>query len=99
MILSIIGLWYLFILLLIVGKGVVDEYSKVRLVGFNPIYKRVVAEFTHPSKGKITIAKGLPAKVLDTAGRHDVISFPIPYETQFFTFPIIYLCNKFDRWR
>lgn len=43
------------------------EYSKVRLVGFNPIYKRVVAEFTHPTVGNITIAKGLPAKVLNTA--------------------------------
>ena len=37
-------------------------------MGFNPIYKRVVAEFTHPSKGRIIIAKGLPAKVLNTEG-------------------------------
>lgn len=43
------------------------EFSKVRLVGFNPIYKRVVAEFTHPALGTVTIAKGLPAKILDTA--------------------------------
>jgi H+-transporting ATPase len=43
------------------------EFTKVRLVGFNPIYKRVVAEFTHPVLGNVTIAKGLPAKVLDTA--------------------------------
>ena len=43
------------------------EFTKVRLVGFNPIYKRVVAEFTHPVLGNVTIAKGLPAKILDTA--------------------------------
>jgi H+-transporting ATPase len=36
-------------------------------VGFNPIYKRVVYEYTHPKIGTITIAKGLPNKVLDTA--------------------------------
>jgi H+-transporting ATPase len=49
------------------GQKVCAEYSKIRIVGFNPIYKRVVAEFTHPQKGKVTIAKGLPAKVLDTS--------------------------------
>ncbi|CAM9119803.1 unnamed protein product, partial [Ectocarpus fasciculatus] len=43
------------------------EFTKVRIVGFNPIYKRVVAEFTHPTLGSVTIAKGLPAKVLNTA--------------------------------
>lgn len=43
------------------------DYTKVRNVGFNPIYKRVLYEYTHPSIGRITIAKGLPTKVLDTA--------------------------------
>lgn len=43
-----------------------QEFTKVRLVGFNPIYKRVVAEFNHPVLGNVTIAKGLPAKVIDT---------------------------------
>ena len=49
------------------GRRLCSEFIKVRLVGFNPIYKRVVAEFTHPNKGKIVIAKGLPTKVLDTS--------------------------------
>lgn len=48
------------------GLSKCAEYTRVRLVGFNPIYKRVVAEFTHPSIGTICIAKGLPAKILDT---------------------------------
>ena len=43
------------------------EYKKIRNVGFNPIYKRVLFEFSHPSYGTITIAKGLATKVLDTA--------------------------------
>lgn len=43
------------------------EYVKTRAVGFNPIYKRVLFEFNHPKHGKITVAKGLPTKVLDTA--------------------------------
>ena len=43
-----------------------SEFTKIRLVGFNPIYKRVVAEFSHPVLGNVTIAKGLPAKVMDT---------------------------------
>lgn len=43
------------------------EFTKVRSVGFNPIYKRVVYEFTHPDLGNVVIAKGLPAKVMDTA--------------------------------
>lgn len=42
------------------------KFNKVRGVGFNPIYKRVVFEFTHPTLGRVTIAKGLPAKVMDT---------------------------------
>lgn len=49
------------------GLEKVAEYTKVRSVGFNPIYKRVLFEYTHPKVGKITIAKGLPNKVLDTA--------------------------------
>lgn len=49
------------------GKNLCSEYVKTRSVGFNPIYKRVLYEYTHPKFGKITIAKGLPTKVLDTA--------------------------------
>jgi len=44
-----------------------SEYVKTRSVGFNPIYKRVVWEYNHPKLGKVTIAKGLPTKVADTA--------------------------------
>ena len=44
-----------------------QEYTKVRNVGFNPIYKRVLYEYDHPKHGRISIAKGLPAKVIDTA--------------------------------
>jgi H+-transporting ATPase len=44
-----------------------EEYTKVRNVGFNPIYKRVLYEYSHPKIGRITIAKGLPTKVLDTS--------------------------------
>ena len=49
------------------GIAKTQEYTKVRSVGFNPIYKRVLYEYTHPKHGRITIAKGLPAKVIDTA--------------------------------
>lgn len=42
-------------------------YSKTRSVGFNPIYKRVLWEYSHPELGTVTVAKGLPIKVLDTA--------------------------------
>lgn len=49
------------------GPSMIAEYTKTRSVGFNPIYKRVLYEYTHPKIGKITIAKGLPNKVLDTA--------------------------------
>jgi H+-transporting ATPase len=49
------------------GLNKCAEFTKIRLVGFNPIYKRVVAEFSHPELGNVTIAKGLPAKVMDTA--------------------------------
>ena len=55
------------------GSKLTKEFTKVRLVGFNPIFKRVVAEYTHPSKGKVLIAKGLIAKILNTedGGRDD----------------------------
>jgi H+-transporting ATPase len=43
------------------------EYTKTRSVGFNPIYKRVLFEYSHPVHGKVTVSKGLPNKVLDTA--------------------------------
>lgn len=49
------------------GLQLASEYTKIRNVGFNPIYKRVVYEYSHPVLGRITIAKGLPNKVLDTA--------------------------------
>ena len=49
------------------GLALTAEYTKTRSVGFNPIYKRVLYEYTHPRLGRITIAKGLPNKVLDTA--------------------------------
>jgi len=49
------------------GLAMTAEYTKVRNVGFNPIYKRVLYEYTHPKLGRIVIAKGLPNKVLDTA--------------------------------
>jgi H+-transporting ATPase len=49
------------------GVAITNEYTRVRNVGFNPIYKRVLYEYTHPKIGRITIAKGLPNKVLDTA--------------------------------
>lgn len=49
------------------GMQLTGEYTRTRNVGFNPIYKRVLYEYTHPKVGKITIAKGLPTKVLDTA--------------------------------
>jgi hypothetical protein len=32
-------------------------------VGFNPIYKRVLWEYEHPTLGKLTVAKGLVTKV------------------------------------
>ena len=44
-----------------------QEFTKIRSVGFNPIYKRVLYEYSHPKLGRISIAKGLPAKVIDTA--------------------------------
>lgn len=49
------------------GDAMTKEYTKTRNVGFSPIYKRVLYEYTHPKMGKVTIAKGLPNKVIDTA--------------------------------
>ena len=43
----------------------VDEYIQRELIGFNPIYKRVVSLAQH-GETYITIAKGLPAKIIDT---------------------------------
>lgn len=42
-----------------------DEYIQRELIGFNPIYKRVVSLVQH-GETFITIAKGLPAKIIDT---------------------------------
>lgn len=42
-----------------------DEYMQTSIIGFNPTVKRVVAFIDH--KGKtLTVAKGLPAKIIDT---------------------------------
>ena len=52
------------------GMGTISEYNRyvnTRSVAFNPIYKRVIYEYTHPDVGIVTIAKGLPSKVLDTS--------------------------------
>jgi len=55
------------------GINITNEYTRVRSVGFNPVYKRVVYEYTHPKHGRITIGKGLATKVLDTRdGGRDV---------------------------
>ncbi len=43
------------------------SFTLKRSIGFNPIYKRVLYQYTHPKLGLITIAKGLPNKVVDTA--------------------------------
>jgi H+-transporting ATPase len=48
------------------AMSIASEYKRIRNVGFNPIYKRVVFEFSHPTYGTITIAKGLPNKILNT---------------------------------
>jgi len=49
------------------GLEIEKEYTKIRSVGFNPIYKRVVWVYSHATKGTVTIAKCLSTKVLDTA--------------------------------
>ena len=49
------------------GLALTEEYTKVRSVGFSPVYKRVLYEYSHPKLGRVTIAKGLPTKVLNTS--------------------------------
>ncbi len=48
------------------GADLVKAYSPVRSVGFNPIYKRTVYEWTHPKLGKVIISKGIVSKMLNT---------------------------------
>jgi H+-transporting ATPase len=43
-----------------------SEYQQTEIIGFNPTVKRVVAFVRHGTK-TLTIAKGLPGKILDTA--------------------------------
>jgi H+-transporting ATPase len=43
-----------------------DAYEQTEIIGFNPTVKRVVAFVNHNGK-TLTVAKGLPAKVLNTA--------------------------------
>ncbi len=47
-------------------KDSCKSFHLVRNIGFNPIYKRVIYQYDHPQLGHITIAKGLPNKVVDT---------------------------------
>jgi H+-transporting ATPase len=54
------------------GEKRCAEYKKIRSVGFNPIYKRVLYELEHPKDGRMIISKGLPAKVRDTDASQDV---------------------------
>ncbi len=49
------------------GQAMLDEYTKVGGMGFNPVYKRVVVDLKHPKLGTIRVAKGLSTKVVDTA--------------------------------
>lgn len=42
-----------------------DDFHQIEIIGFNPSVKRVVAFVKHGEE-MITIAKGLPAKVIDT---------------------------------
>lgn len=45
-----------------------EDWAQTEIIGFNPTVKRVVSFVTHKPTGKVyTIAKGLPAKILDTA--------------------------------
>ena len=41
----------------------VAEYTRIRSVGFNPVYKRVLFEYTHPIYGRLCVSKGIPNKV------------------------------------
>jgi H+-transporting ATPase len=48
-----------------------EDYKQVEIIGFNPTVKRVVSFVKHGDK-MLTIAKGLPAKIIDTeAGGKD----------------------------
>ena len=49
------------------AMAIEKQYRKIRNVGFNPIYKRVLSEFVNEAIGTITISKGSPIKVLDTS--------------------------------
>jgi hypothetical protein len=49
-----------------IGLIETSAYTKIRGVGFNPIYKRVLFEYSHATLGRVTIAKGLPTKVMNT---------------------------------
>ena len=42
-----------------------SAYKQTEIIGFNPSVKRVVAFVKHGQK-TLTIAKGLPAKIIDT---------------------------------
>jgi len=53
------------------AKDKESEYKQTEIIGFNPSVKRVVAFVEHNGK-TFTIAKGLPAKIIDTeAGAKD----------------------------
>ena len=43
--------------------SLVAEYTRTRSVGFNPVYKRVLFEYTHPIYGRLCVSKGIPNKV------------------------------------
>jgi H+-transporting ATPase len=47
------------------AKAKESEYTQTEIIGFNPTVKRVVAFVEHNGK-TFTLAKGLPAKILDT---------------------------------
>lgn len=51
------------------AKKGAEGYQQDYMMGFNPEVKRVVAFVSSP-KGSITIAKGLPAKIVDTEAGH-----------------------------
>jgi len=49
------------------SAGSDDGYTQTEIIGFNPSVKRVVAFVKGPTGETITLAKGLPAKIIDTA--------------------------------
>jgi H+-transporting ATPase len=54
------------------AKKAVEGYKQDYMMGFNPEVKRVVSFVSKPDGHSITIAKGLPAKIVDTeAGGKD----------------------------